>query len=54
MSGKDDRKAAKVAGAENRAALAPLRARLRGIEVTLAKLNEEAKVIKNALADPRL
>jgi ATP-binding cassette subfamily F protein 3 len=51
---KDDRKQAKVSGAENRAALAPLRARLKGIEVTLAKLNDEAKVIENALADPRL
>jgi ATP-binding cassette subfamily F protein 3 len=33
---------------------APLRARLKGIEVTLAKLAEEAKIIEDALADPRL
>ena len=33
---------------------APLRARLKGIEVTLAKLAEEAKVIEGALANPKL
>ncbi|WPB86841.1 ABC-F family ATP-binding cassette domain-containing protein [Sediminicoccus rosea] len=51
---KDDRKQGRVAGVEARAAHAPLRARLKGIEVTLAKLNDEAKVIETALADPRL
>ena len=51
---KDDRKQGRVAGVEARAAHAPLRARLKGIEVTLEKLNDEAKVIETALADPRL
>ncbi|TCH96019.1 ABC-F family ATP-binding cassette domain-containing protein [Roseococcus sp. SYP-B2431] len=38
----------------NRPQHAPLRARLKGIEVTLAKLAEEAKVIEGALANPKL
>nr|WP_314074494.1 ABC-F family ATP-binding cassette domain-containing protein [uncultured Roseococcus sp.] len=33
---------------------APLRARLKGIELTLSKLAEEAKVIEGALANPKL
>jgi ATP-binding cassette subfamily F protein 3 len=38
----------------NRPQNAPLRARLKGIEVTLSKLTEEAKVIEGALANPKL
>ncbi len=40
--------------AESRLALAPLRERLKQIEAQIAKLEEEAKVIDKALADPRL
>ncbi|MCX7932665.1 MAG: ABC-F family ATP-binding cassette domain-containing protein [Rhodovarius sp.] len=40
--------------AEARAALAPLRARLREVEAAIEKLSAEAKVIGEALADPRL
>ena len=40
--------------AESRTALAPLRERLKQIEAQIAKLEEEAKVIDKALADPRL
>ena len=40
--------------AESRTTLAPLRERLKQIEAQIAKLEEEAKVIDKALADPRL
>ncbi len=40
--------------AESRTALAPLRERLKQIEAQIAKLEDEAKVIDQALADPRL
>ncbi len=40
--------------AEARPQHAPLRARLKGIELTLSKLAEEAKVIEGALANPKL
>ncbi|WP_424814366.1 ABC-F family ATP-binding cassette domain-containing protein [Roseococcus sp. YIM B11640] len=52
---REEKKGAKPAPVQdNRPNLAPLRARLKGIETTLAKLAEEAKVIENALNDPRL
>ncbi|HEV7457252.1 MAG TPA: ABC-F family ATP-binding cassette domain-containing protein [Roseococcus sp.] len=40
--------------AEQRQNLAPLRQRLREVEATMEKLNAEARVIDDALADPRL
>jgi len=40
--------------AEQRQNLAPLRQRLKAVEAQMAKLSEEAKVIDNALSDPRL
>jgi ATP-binding cassette subfamily F protein 3 len=40
--------------AEQRENLAPLRQRLKAVEAQMAKLTEEAKVIDNALSDPRL
>ena len=40
--------------AEQRQNLAPLRQRLKAVEAQMAKLTEEAKVIDNALSDPRL
>ncbi|WP_421989428.1 ABC-F family ATP-binding cassette domain-containing protein [Roseococcus sp.] len=52
---KRDEKKGKPAPVENnRPQNAPLRARLKGIEVTLSKLTEEAKVIEGALANPKL
>ncbi len=39
---------------ENRAALAPLKDRLKQLEAQIAKLTEEAMTIDKALADPRL
>ncbi|MDB5412449.1 MAG: transporter ATP-binding protein [Rubritepida sp.] len=51
---RDDKRGKAALVVENRVALAPLRARLKGIEVTLAKLNDEAKVIEGALANPKL
>ena len=40
--------------AENRVALAPLKERAKQIEAQMAKLQDEAKTIDKALADPRL
>jgi ATP-binding cassette subfamily F protein 3 len=51
---REEKKARPAPQAEARPQLAPLRARLKDIEAALARLAEEAKVIENALADPRL
>lgn len=51
---REEKKGKPAPQADVRPQHAPLRARLKGIEVTLAKLAEEAKVIEAALADPRL